>query len=419
MELAAEYESNGVFSRLIDSLPDDGLRHGYEIETSEVDTVEHISQRIDDLNVNVKLNHALKMSRLFGGAVIVMIIDDGKSIQEPLDIDSIHSLVDLRVYDMTQAMPDTTSLYMVDEKQPWKTGEPELYDIQQKHGGRFKIHASRCLIFKNGETVSQSLYGEYEFWGLPEYFRNARPLRNYIELHDMIVPLMKRSAVGVFKTPKLNDILSAQGGEAVVKKKMSILSRIANRFNFTAISSEEDVQFAAATFSGLREMLQSAMADLSATSRHPQTKLFGTSPGGLQATGESDTEFWHSEVEAFQEQQIKPAIMQLLEVLIYEAIYENVCSGYPDDLELKFNPLEVMSELEIAQLELQKMQTAKAKADTAEKLIDLGIYDTEEIREDAHENGGYGIEIELDEHSEEFSILNERTPYLKKLIGGL
>jgi hypothetical protein len=76
------------------------------------------------------------------------------------------------------------------------------------------------------------------------------------------------------------------------------------------------------------------MMDLAGAAEMPVTKLFGRSPAGLNATGESDMQNYYDSIEEKQEAYLSPILDKLLPVM--------ACSewgGVPDDMDWEFNPV--------------------------------------------------------------------------------
>lgn len=59
--------------------------------------------------------------------------------------------------------------------------------------------------------------------------------------------------------------------------------------------------------------------DLSGASRIPVTKLFGRSPAGMNATGESDLRNYYDYVDTLREAKLRPILEKLLPVLAMSA----------------------------------------------------------------------------------------------------
>ena len=414
MTLALEYETHRVFPKIIDSLPNEALRGGFELGISDGEISEFIMEKYNELDCDYILTDAGINARLFGGALLVMFVDDGQGLDMPLDPKKAHRLIELRMYPRTEAIPDYGSAYSFDAKQPWKTGKPEFYDIMTDTGGQFRVHESRCLIFANGKLKSQSMYQQYKFWGIPEYLRLKQPLDNYSLAYDMSPKMVERSAVPIYKT-NLERIMAEDGTGAKEKKLRKIVRRLSRSLRFdrvAAIDKNEEFSYTNASFSGVKDALQAAKDDLASAARMPQTKLFGSSPGGLNATGESDAENWHSEVEAYQALNLKKPIMTIIDLIIREGIFKGKIKEYPE-INFAFKPLEVLSELEEAQLELEKMKVSKQKADIAALYCELGALDPSEVRKGLKEDNEYDIEDLVHEEVNKPSFLAKFLDELK------
>lgn len=64
---------------------------------------------------------AIKWARLFGGSLAVMLINDGRGLDEPLDWRHIQSIDDIRVFDRSVIQPDYTTLFNYDPRDPFST----------------------------------------------------------------------------------------------------------------------------------------------------------------------------------------------------------------------------------------------------------------------------------------------------------
>jgi phage-related protein (TIGR01555 family) len=115
-------------------------------------------------------------------------------------------------------------------------------------------------------------------------------------------------------------------------------------------------------------LLQEVQLATAGAFKMPATKLFGRSPAGLNATGESDVRSWYDEVACYRTRQIKPGLGQLL------AITDGIA---PDAIE--FEPLWQESDAEQA-------ATFKTKIETYERLWSMGVASDAEIRKALHKD---------------------------------
>jgi hypothetical protein len=92
------------------------------------------------------------------------------------------------------------------------------------------------------------------------------------------------------------------------------------------------------TFAGLSDIYDKFCLDIAGAAEIPVTKLFGRSPAGMNATGESDMQNYDDKISQTQEADLAPTIDKLLPVLCMSEW------GYiPDDLDYTFNPNRSMS----------------------------------------------------------------------------
>ena len=98
VELTLNYEENGLFAKIIDIPSDDAVSSGFEYGVNDVDLETFINDSLDELDFEGAASTAIKWSRLYGGSLMVMIIDDGITtayiitIQRPVNGRNLESL---------------------------------------------------------------------------------------------------------------------------------------------------------------------------------------------------------------------------------------------------------------------------------------------------------------------------------------
>ena len=100
MQLTGLYEGNGLFSKIIDTPAEEALKHGFDLNLKSDELNAFVEDALDDLEWEEKAATAIKWARLYGGALIVMLIDDGRGLEEPVDWEHIRSIDELRVYEL-------------------------------------------------------------------------------------------------------------------------------------------------------------------------------------------------------------------------------------------------------------------------------------------------------------------------------
>lgn len=396
--LTTNYETNGLFAKIIDIPAQEAVKKGFKLNISDEKVEEYIQKKIRKLKFFTVAEDSLKWSRLYGGALAVMIIDDGESdLAKPVNWKKAKAIEEIVTYERSLVTPDYFSLYsgygVYGEKIHSKFRMPEYYNVFSMYGS-FRVHESRCLIFRNGKMPEQASTSDFRFWGIPEYNRIKRALREAITAHGDAVRLLERCVQAIYKMKNLSQLLSTDEGEDQALRRLEVIDMARGILNSIAIDSEgEDYDFRSITLTGVKEVIDSACNMLSALTEIPQTKLFGRSPAGMNATGESDLENYYSFIDKIREAQLRDNICSLVDGIIQIGMNRGELSEKPD-YELEFEPLWNEKESDRANIDQTNAQTDLVKAQTAQMYVDLGVLDPSEVRKNLKEEGKFRIEDE-------------------------
>ncbi len=401
MELTTLYTDNGLFTKIIDAPAEEALKQGFDLGLNNPDIEKFVTRSLDDLRWEEHAATAMKWSRLYGGSIIVMLIDDGRGLEEPLNWKNIRSIDELHVFERPVVWPDYNSLYAGDirnyrgRRRGGGFMQPQFYDVSSIYG-TFRVHASRCLVFRNG-VVPESVGNEnYRYWGTPEYIRLRRAIQDTITAHSNGPKLLERSVQAVYKMKGLAQLLASELGENQALKRLELIDLARGMMNTIAIDADgEDYGFQTFQFSGVKDVIDATCNMLSALTNIPQTILFGRAPAGENSTGESDMENWYSFVGRLQRLTVRPVLLNLLDVIFIAGRASGEIEEEPD-YELKFNPLWTMSDTEKATVDKTKADTSYVKAQTAQIYVGLQSLDPSEVRGALADSGEFQVEDILD-----------------------
>lgn len=119
----------------------------------------------------------------------------------------------------------------------------------------------------------------------------------------------------------LASLLTTDDGENQVLKRLQLVDTSRGLLNSIAIDSEgEQYDFKTFQFSGVKDVIDATCNMLSALTNIPQTILFGRSPAGMNATGDSDFESYYNFVEKIQRLMLKRNLRTLLDVVFRAGI---------------------------------------------------------------------------------------------------
>jgi uncharacterized protein len=390
-ELESLYAEDDLCALVVDLVPDEMLREGYDLEAgadsdgdeddeADRETGKAICEALEELDAHDKLTQTDVWARLYGGAVLVLGVDDGAAAHTPLRPERARRLDWLLPIDRRFVTPHT--FY---SKGP-KAREPETYYIQQPGvlgvpSKTFVIHESRLIIFRGART---SFYERQRrnYWDNSVLLRPYRTVRSFATGFKAVEILLTDGPSGVLKIKNLRDYLGG-AGRAALEKRMAELELMRSVVRGTVVDSEESYERMQFSWAGIQDVLDRLMLRLSSAVRIPVTILMGQSPAGMNATGESDFRWFYDQVKARQVSTLEPRIKRLIRVLC--ATKEGPTAGkVPESIKLKWRPLWRPTALEQAQIR-------KAHADEAAVYVNADVITPEEVAISPNFPSGYSI----------------------------
>lgn len=402
-DLTDQYIGNGLFAKIIDAPAKEAVKHGYDFKLNDPQVEDFISDELDRLDWEENAATAIKWARLYGGAIIVMLVDDGCDLDEPLDWDNVEEIEELCVYERAIVEPDTTSLYSYNPEKDRKKGSkfqrPEYYYVNSRFGC-FKVHESRCLIFQNGRIPETGMYSQYLYFGIPEFLRIQSALRESIVSHSMAPKMLERCVQAIYKMKNLAELLTTDEGEEKVLRRLEVIDLARGILNSLVIDSEgEDYDFKSMSLAGVKDIIDGTCNMLSAVTNIPQTILFGRSPAGENSTGESDMENYYNFVNEIQKMMLKKNMRILLDIVFKCGQRKGEIREIPA-YKVDFVPLWSLSEEEKANVDSVKATTEQTKAMTAQTYVDMQVLDPSEVREGLKKSEEYTINDLLNEEDD-------------------
>lgn len=359
-ELEGLYEGDGFARRIIDLPAEEMVRAGYYLEGVENDS--DVLAELENIDALEKLCDALRWSALYGGAIVVMLINDGGTLEDPLEIQAAKSIEQLRVYDRWQVTHDQK----YPDPNDRRFGRTHIYMVSPVEGTPYRVHESRCLVF-DGTPVPDRLRERNDGWGASRLQQCYDQLIRFGMSHIWANALLERAQQAVHGIPDLTNLLRAPGGEALVRRRVDLVDMTRSINNTVTIDAAESYDLKSTPLAGVADIVDRLGLALSAVTGLPESLLFGRQQGGLNSTGKSDLENWYAKVMQMQNTILLPALDKLVAVQLH------VMGRYVDDYLIKFHPLSVPSAKDISDTDYKRAQTF-------EILNNIGALDASEIR---------------------------------------
>lgn len=349
IKLEAMYRQNWITGSMIDSVAEDMTRAGMDL-SGDVDPsrIEEIQNTFDDMNVWGALLDTIKWARLYGGAVAIIQVA-GQDLTSPLRLETIGvgQFQGLAVYDRWMIQPDLQRMIASGPD----IGLPEYYRVvsgydatSQTYAYGQSIHYSR-LIRQIGIKLPPYQAMTEEYWGESVLERLEDRLISFDTATMGAANLIDKAHLRMIGIDGLRDILAAGGpAEENLMKMFTYVRQMQTNEGITLLDKNDEWQTGTYTFSGLADMMLQFGQQLSGATQIPLVRLFGMSPAGLNATGESDLRTYYDGIGTKQETNLRSGIQTLLKV-VYRSLYGE---DLPPSLKMKFAPLYQTSDTENA-----------------------------------------------------------------------
>lgn len=378
------YRDNWVVQNVVGIIPDDMTKKWFAPagavgpeHLKELDRVQRVTA------LRERVNEGLRWGRLYGGAAgLIMIRGQEGMLGQPLELESIYpgTFQGLYILDRWQGVVPGMELV-------FEGGEPvpAYYSITDAKGNTVaKVHHSRLVRFTGRDLPFLERVAEL-YWGESE----VEALYNDVVKHDNVAANMAaltfRANVDTMEVQNLDQLFSVTSGEQQRRfwNVMQAQSVMKSNFGMQLVNRGDQIKNTQYTFTGLQEVYDSMCLDLSGASRIPVTKLFGRSPAGMNATGESDLRNYYDYVDTLREAKLRPILEKLLPVLAMSA-----WGAVPDGLDITFPPLWTPTAAEVAEIAKTKSeaivsgyQAGLLNVDTAQKELkkladETGMFDS-------------------------------------------
>lgn len=410
-------------ARSVETIPREAMRQGYDVMIAssqdneepedlgymgyanpeltepeqEDDSLDHaelaseVTQKLDDLGADEYLEIVGSYERGYGGGALLIGANDGQEdMTQPLNLDKVRSLDWLTPLEARELLP----LYAYGDPRAPKYGQPEIYQLQSRStlptygGGTFSttmmVHETRLVIFPGIRVSRYQSHTSRGGWGESVLNRVYRVLRDFNTAWSAAGVLVTDFAQSVIKIAGLWEAL-ALDGEKAFQNRLAAMEYGRSVVNAVTIDAGDSYERQQTPLSGLPDLLEKFAVRLAAACDMPLTLLFGTSPAGMNATGESDVRFFYDRVASYQKRKMEPALRRLCQI-IFRTIGNK---EEPEKWAIKFRPLWQDSAKDKASAML-----TQAQADSA--WITAGVLSPEEVAAAHWGKGEYDPNITVD-----------------------
>ena len=330
------YRNHWIVRKIVDVIPEDMCKNWIKLKTQvapeQLSKLEKVLRRTQ---TKARILEGLKWGRLYGGAAGIILLDgESAYMDEPLDYRFIMpgSYKGLLILDRWSGI--SPELELVSDITSPDFGLPKYYQMTLQDGRMLRVHHSRVLRFTGNALPLWEAWAEQQ-WGASVVESVFDELKKRDNTSFNIANLVFLANLRIYKTG-MTDLLSL--GDTQLQQDfhnvMQTINWMMNNSGLTIIGKDDEFDSKQYTFTGLNDVYESFMLDIAGACEIPVTRLFGRSPAGFNATGESDLTNYYDSIEEKQEAYLAPILDKLLPVIAL-----STWGMVPDDLDYEFNPL--------------------------------------------------------------------------------
>lgn len=348
-QLNALYRESWIIRRIIDVIPSDMLKNWITITSGiDPDVEKKLSISLRRTQLIDKLKRGMQWGRLYGGALGVMLVKhQGYNLSQPLRLDWIMpgDFAGLLIFDRWNGVNPSNEL--IEDISDPDYGYPKYYTVTDPAGGgSVKIHHSRVIRFTGNTLPFWEEIAEMQ-WGASVVESVFDELKKRDNVSWNIAQLTFMANIRVLKMQDLGQLLAATDSEsqAELLRTLEAQNMLLNNMGMQVMDAADGLETHQYTFGGLADCYQQFIMDISGAAEIPVTKLFGRSPSGLNATGESDLQNYYDMIAEKQEAVLRPILNKVLPPFIISTI-----GSLPEDFDFDFDPVAEPTDKERADL---------------------------------------------------------------------
>jgi hypothetical protein len=395
LEAIALWRGDWLAARVVEKLPGEAFRQGYELKI-EGDRGKKQAEQINTLAEGLGLLQTMVLAaqyeRAYGGAAIFPVLTGAiGDLSEPLDESLIASVDALHVLEPRELMPAS---WYTDIRHP-KWRKPQTYRLIPLSSARgssmsyVEIHESRLIILEGARVTSEVQAGQRQGWGDSVLSRVREVIADDGIAWGSVSTILHEFSQGILSLKGLAEILSAESdGEAIMGRRLAAIDMAKSSLRTMVIDSEDRFERATTPLSGLPETLIQMAQRVTAAADMPLTILLGTSPAGLNATGESDIRTWYDRVSSHRHARYHQPVERLLRLIMLSSMGPTR-GQEPEVWSIEWRPLWEPSGKERA-------EERKIVAETDKIYVDMSSASPEDVARSRWGGDTYSAEMTID-----------------------
>lgn len=386
--------TSGIPRRYVDAIGDEILRHrptislGGDAASDNADMLTAFENFLRSTQFHFSLSAVIKLQRLYGGAGLVLLIDDGGQPGDPVELNRIRAIRGYIPLSRHELIPEDVSITDYSRPSHYRITTSQRITPDQTSGYvNLRVHHTRVARF-DGLYLPWNLRSRNTGWGQSVLQLIWESFKRYETAMSGLESMTSDSDVFVHKIPGLFNRIAA-GNEADLRKRLEANNLSRSVYGGMVVDTEEEIAFINRALSNIATATDPFIKDLQASTGWPASILMGDSPGGLGKEGRFEERVWASLVEQWQETYCRTPITEIFTYIL--ASREGPTRGrIPESWAVDFPSTFTQTEKEEAEL-----HQLKAASDI--QYIQMGVLNALEVREARFGGTEYSLDTKLNE----------------------
>lgn len=365
-EAVAFYRSSWLAKKIVNIPAQDMFRkwRAWQASEEQITAIEAEEKR---LNLRNKYVDAKVKSRLYGESAIYIGTGD-KDLELPLDLTKIGK-GGIRFLNVFSVPDDLAPEAIIRDPESPYFNESEFYQMVRPGEGaaQVRVHRSRIILFVDEPVPDDRFMATRSGMRRGDGVLMARKqaILNAETTAQNIAELIFEAKIDIFRLPNFMSSISSKPYRDKVTERFGLAATMKGITGALVMDKEEEYESKTHQFSSLADLMDKFSSQASGAADIPITRLYGTSPGGLNATGESDLRNYYDGISSDQELEITPVTQPLDDAIIISAL------GFrPPKIHYIWNSLWQISDKE-------RSEIGKQNADMIKTLNDTGLFPEE------------------------------------------
>jgi len=410
------YRGDWLARKIVNAPAKDMTREwrAWQANQAQIEAIEAVEKTLD---IKRKTKDWLTKARLYGGAALVIGVDDGNDPSEPIDLDRckkgcLKYVVVLHRYELnagpriynvndpyytrpayytvstpmfgfagemgvtspgTNAVPGALNQNVVALKRSAQTMMSNV-SMPPVVVGMTQIHPSRVLEMPGNELPDWRLAQMGAGWGDSVLQTVVDTMAQFTQINQSIAAMVNDGKLDIIKIPEFANRVTNQEYKDRLLSRFAMSAQSKSVISALLLDREEEWERVATQYGGLPMILHEFITVVSAAAEIPVSVLFGQATGrGLQSGttsgGEDDRANYFDNCAQDQKNEMSPRMGMLDQCLMRSAL------GYEDpNIHYEWNPLWQMKAEDKAKMALTKAQATQI-------YVSLGIVNEDALRE--------------------------------------